>query len=77
MEAYKKAHAAGKHHMGMADENDISYEQYSICRLILAIGIGVTLLVGAYQIGIGIIDAFEGALKWCVIHGANPFGWSL
>lgn len=76
MEECKKAHAAGKHHMGMADENYISYEHYSICRLILAIGIGVTLLVGAYQIGIGIIDAFEGALKWCVIHGANPFGWS-
>lgn len=62
--------------MGMADENYISYEHYSICRLILSIGIGVTLLVGAYQVGIGIIDAFEGALKWCVIHGANPFGWS-
>ena len=77
MDEYKKAHAAVKHHMGRADENDISDEDYTMCRLILAIGIGVTLLVGAYQIGICIIDAFEGALKWCVIHGANPFGWSL
>lgn len=62
--------------MGKADEHDISDEDYNMCRILVAMGIGVTIVVGAYHIGIALIDAFEGLMYQMVIHGANPFGWS-
>lgn len=76
MERYKKAHAAGKHYVGEADENDISEHDYTMLMMLVKIAVAVTIFAGLYQIAVLAIDGFEGLMRAAVIHGANPFGWS-
>lgn len=76
MNAYKKAHAAGKHNVGEDVENDISENDYTTLMLLVKIAVAVTIFAGLYQIAVLAIDGFEGLMRAAVIHGANPFGWS-